>query len=158
MDTLPLPTGPLPTGVIVADDDPLIRSVLKSKLSTLGQEVYQAINGVEAVALASRMQACLIILDVRMPKMNGLKACAEIRKLPGYARTPIVMLTFAGGKDTQSLASRAGATEFLIKPFATAALMLALSRFLPIDGATQQAIQGDAVRAAAGQTFVRPRG
>ncbi|HEX3994377.1 MAG TPA: response regulator [Acetobacteraceae bacterium] len=147
---------PKPAGVIVADDDPLIRSVLKRKLEEFGQTVYQASNGAEAVSLAECIDACLIILDIRMPRLDGVQACVQIRELPGYEHTPIVMLTFQDNKKAQTSASRAGATMFLVKPFGTATLMLALSRFLPIDEATQKTIHADAVRATGGRVFVRP--
>ena len=150
-----LETLPKPNGVIVADDDPLIRSVIKSRLEALGQTVFQAANGAEAVALAAKVDACLVILDIRMPRMDGLAACSEIRELPGYEQTPIVMLTFDDGQKAQTGASRAGATMFLVKPFGSATLMLALSRYLPLDPATRSAIHADAVRAAGGQVFRR---
>lgn len=149
-------TLPKPAGVIVADDDPLIRSVLKRKLEEFGQTVYQATNGVEAVALAANLDASLILLDIKMPRLDGLQACAQIRELPGYDRTPIVMLTFQDNRKAQVSASRAGATMFLVKPFGMATLMLALSRFLPINEVTQKTIYADAVRATGGQVFIRP--
>jgi two-component system alkaline phosphatase synthesis response regulator PhoP len=150
-------TLPKPTGVIVADDDPLIRSILKGKLESLEQDVFMANNGLEAVQLAQRIHASLIILDIKMPKLDGLLACEQIRKLPGYQTTPIVMLTFSDNERAQTAASRAGATMFLVKPFGSAALMLALSRFLPIDETTMREIQDTAIRAAGGRVFARMR-
>ena len=144
---------PKPAGVIVADDDPLIRGVLKAKLEALGQVVFLANNGVEAVALASRVLARLIILDIRMPKLDGVLACEQIRRLDGYAKTPIVMLTFDDSEKAHRLTARAGATMFLVKPFGSAALMLALSKHLPIDEATLHKIHAAAVRANAGSVF-----
>lgn len=148
---------PRPTGVIVADDNSMIRSILKDKLEAIQQDVFLANNGLEAVELASRMQASLVILDIKMPKLDGLLACERIRKLPGYELTPIVMLTFQDTERAQHAASRAGATMFLVKPFGSAALMLALSRYLPIDNTTQQAILDNAVRAAGGRVFAKMR-
>lgn len=148
---------PKPTGVIVADDDPMIRSILQGKLQAIEQDVYLANNGLEAVTLASQMQASLVILDVKMPKLDGLAACERIRRLPGYQTTPIVMLTFQDTERAQIAASRAGASMFLVKPFGSAALMLALSRYLPLDDATQQAIHANAIRAAGGRVFAKVR-
>ncbi len=141
------------SGVIVADDDPFICRVLKAMLEGIEQDVSLATNGLEAVDLASSMAAALIILDVKMPELDGLRTCARIRKLPGYERTPIVILTFDNGENSQSAASRAGATMFLVKPFTTPSLMLALSRFLPISDAMQQRIHANAVRATGGRVF-----
>jgi CheY-like chemotaxis protein len=127
-----------PTSVIVADDDSLMRNVLKAKLEALNQDVFLASDGVEAVALAAKIQASLVILDVRMPRLNGLQTCAEIRRLPGYATIPIVMLTADRTNSAQFAASRAGATTYLTKPFGSASLMPALSRFLETDDMTQR--------------------
>jgi two-component system chemotaxis response regulator CheY len=143
------------TGIIVADDDPVILHVLRGMLESIKQDVHLADDGLEAVALASRMTASLIILDLKMPELDGLQACARIRALPGYDSTPIVILTFDDGENAQVAASRAGATMFLVKPFSAAALMLALSRFLPIDDAMQQEIHANAVRASGGRVFRR---
>ena len=150
-----LDTSPKPTGVIVADDDPMIRNILLARLKDIDQDVFLANNGLEAVILASRMQASLVMLDVEMPELDGLLACAQIRQLPGYAGTPIVMLTLHDTEQAQNAASRAGATMFLVKPFSSAALMLALSRFLRIDNATLETIQVNAVRAGGGRVFRR---
>ena len=148
-------TLPKPTGVIVADDDYLIRSILKAKLEAIDQDVFMANNGLEAVALGSQMQASLVILDIRMPKLDGVLACGQIRKLAGYEHTPIVMLTFDDSERAQRLSSRAGATMFLVKPFGQAALMMALSRYLPIDETTLEEIHATAVRAAGGRVFTK---
>ena len=150
-------TLPAPTGVIVADDDAMIRSIVRANLEAVGLEVFLAYNGQEAVTLASRMRASLVILDIKMPKLDGLLACAQIRKLPGYETTPIVMLTFDDRERAQTKASRAGATMFLVKPFGSAALMLALSEYLPLDETTRQTIQANAVRAAGGKAFAKMR-
>jgi CheY-like chemotaxis protein len=146
-----------PSGVIVADDDPLIRSVLNSKLEAIEQEVFMARDGQEAVTLAGRINASMVILDIRMPRLDGLEACQHIRKMAGYAETPIVMLTFDDPERSRRLASRAGATMFLAKPFGSAALMLALSKYLPIGEAMKQEILSTAVRAAGGKVFTRMR-
>ena len=128
-----MPLTPGPAGIIVADDDPLLQAVLRSKLEALGHEVFVADDGLEAVRQASRMRAALVVLDLRMPKLNGFQACQKIRQLPEYETTPIVMLTFADGRGTRESAIRNGATAFFVKPFATAALMMALAKFLPFD-------------------------
>ena len=146
-----------PTGVIVADDDPLIRSILREKLGALGQEVFLANNGLEAVAIAYQMRALLVILDIGMPRLDGIQACVQIRELPGYASTPIVMLTFDDTARAQSEASRAGATMFLAKPFGSATLMLALSRFLPMEPATREAIRQTAIQISGRKAFTKMR-
>ena len=92
-----------------------------------------------------------------MPKLDGFLACAEIRKLPGYEATPIVMLTFDDSEWAQARATRAGATMFLVKPFGSAALMLALAPYLQLSEIELQTIQSNAVRAAGGKSFAKMR-
>jgi DNA-binding response OmpR family regulator len=149
--------SPKPPGVIVADDDPMIRDVLRATLEAIDQHVFLANDGLAAVILASKTQASLVMLDVEMPKLDGFLACAQIRRLHGYADTPIVMLTIDDTERAQQAAARAGATMFLVKPFGSAALMLTLSRFLLIDDGTLETIQVNAVRAAGGRVFRRMR-
>jgi two-component system chemotaxis response regulator CheY len=144
-----------PSGVVVADDDLLIRDILQGELETINQTVVLASNGLEAVILASGMLASLVILDIKMPMLDGLLTCAQLRKLPDYAKTPIVMLTTDDTEKSQTAASNAGATMFLVKPFGAASLMLTLSRFLPLDDATLHSIHDAAVRAAGGRTFTK---
>lgn len=134
------------TGVIVADDDPMIRSVLRAKLEAFGVNVFLASDGLEAVEFAARVQASLIILDLNMPRLNGLLACQRIRQMPGNARTPIVILTSTIAKDTEVAATRVGATGYFMKPFRMSLLLQELSRFLPITDVTRDLIRGEADR------------
>jgi CheY-like chemotaxis protein len=135
------------TSVIVADDDAMIRSVLRSSFEAINLNVFVAHDGLEAVRLASRTRAALIILDLKMPQLNGLLACQRIRQLPGNAQTPIVMLTSTGGKEAEAAAVSVGATAYILKPFRAALLLQAVSQFLPISDATRELIRRNADRA-----------
>jgi CheY-like chemotaxis protein len=132
------------TGVIVADDDAMIRSILRASLEALDLNVFLASDGLEAVEFASRMRAALIILDLKMPRLNGMLACQQIRKLPGNAHTPIVILTALPGKDPEIAAARAGATSYFAKPFRPALLLHAVSQFLPINDVKRDLINRNA--------------
>jgi CheY-like chemotaxis protein len=133
-----------PNGVIVADDDPIVRGILRAKLEAIHRDVLLASDGTEAIALASQTQVGLVILDIAMPRLDGILACARIRQLPGYATTPIVMLTSNQTGRARDKASCSGATMFIEKPFESASLMLALSRLLPIDAESLRAIEEEA--------------
>jgi CheY-like chemotaxis protein len=135
------------TGVIVADDDPMVRSVLRAQLEALNLNVFVAGDGLEAVELASRVQAVMIILDLQMPRMNGMLACKRIRLLPGNAQTPIVILTSTSAKDAEAVAARVGATAYFMKPFRPALLLQALAGFLPISDSARNLIRRNADRA-----------
>jgi CheY-like chemotaxis protein len=132
------------TGIIVADDDGMIRSILRASLDALDLNVFLASDGLEAVELASGIRAALIILDLKMPRMNGLLACQQIRLLPGNAQTPIVILTSLTGKDAETATARVGATAYFSKPFRPALLLQALSRFLPVDDVKREMIRHNA--------------
>lgn len=103
--------------VIVADNDYIIRDILRSVLQSNGFNVLLAINGLEAVDLAMRTAARLVILDYKMPKLDGIRACGELRRLPAYADTPILILTAFDDTGTRTAAQSVGVTALLGKPF-----------------------------------------
>jgi CheY-like chemotaxis protein len=107
---------------IVADDRPGIRDLVRSALGGTWC-VFPARNGVEAVVYASSIQAALVILDINMPPLNGLDACAEIRKLPGYEHVPIVILTGYDDQENRRKAKLAGVDTIITKPFSAQNLL-----------------------------------
>jgi CheY-like chemotaxis protein len=133
--------------VIVADNDSLVRGVLRSVLMGVGQTVHLASSGEEALACASRVHADLILLDLNMPKLNGFLACEQLRRMPGYATTPIVILSAHDGKKERDAAARVGMTLFLAKPFQPALLLHSIYPYLDIDAKTQKTILQAAARA-----------
>jgi CheY-like chemotaxis protein len=133
--------------VIVVDNDVLIRSLLRSLLEGIGQTVILASCGEEALVLASQVQATLVMLDLNMPRLNGFLTCERLRLLPGYAKTPIVILSAHEGARERHAAALVGTTLFLAKPFQPAVLMQALSPYLDIDVGMRKAISHGATRA-----------
>ena len=127
-------------GIIVADDDSMIRGILRSLFASVGQQVASTSNGEQAVDLASRMQAKLILLDMNMPRLNGLVACQRIRALPGHASTPVVVLTVCREPDASKAAFKAGATLYIAKPFQPMALLEALLPYLNLNSFNQEGI------------------
>lgn len=122
----------------------MIRDILRTMLEALNLNVFLASDGLEAVAFASRIQASLVILDLKMARLNGLLACERIRLLPGYGKTPIVILTGVPGRNPQAAAARVGATAYFAKPFSPAILLQGLSRFLPISDVRRDLIRRNA--------------
>ena len=92
--------------VIVADNDYIVRGILRSILEREGFTVLQAVDGLEAIDYAMRVHARLVILDYKMPRLDGFGACAQIRHLPGYADTPIAVLTAFDNEDTRAAAEQ----------------------------------------------------
>ncbi len=117
--------------VIVAEDSGDWRNILRGALTDCGFSVLLAWDGVEAVEAANTTSARLVVLDVKMPRMDGLQACARIRDLPGYARVPIVILSGHRSAAMRAAAEQAGANLFLAKPISSFAFRQAI---LPLLG------------------------
>jgi CheY-like chemotaxis protein len=109
--------------VIVADNDSMMRGLLRTVLEQGGRTLLMSADGLEAVELATQTLATLVLLDLRMPRMDGLEACLQIRALPRYAQVPIVILTVFDGVSLRQQARTAGATSFLAKPFSRSGLL-----------------------------------
>ena len=139
--------------VIVADDDHMIRTVLRGKFEALGLNVFLTADGQEAVGLASRIAAALIILDLKMPKLNGILACERIRQMPCNAQTPIVILTSIQEKSAEAAGLKAGASAFFTKPFVASLLVHQLAQYLPVSDDLRDSLRRDAERA---QEIARP--
>lgn len=116
--------------VIVAENDALYSGIIRTMLENADQQVFLAVDGNEAVALARKFEARLVLLDIGMPKLNGLMACEAIRLLPGYAQVPIVMLTGYADERMRLAALQLGANDFITKPFQPDALMARLAPYL----------------------------
>ena len=102
--------------VLVADDDPMIRLLARATLENLGLEVSEAGDGVVAVSLFEKSYFDLVLLDLDMPRLDGLSACAKMRSTVNGERATIVVVTGKSDSDSIRRAYDAGATDFLIKP------------------------------------------
>ena len=112
MPSDPIERTPL---ILVADDHATTRLLARAALEHAGFSVIEARDGAGAVSEFGRAQPDLVLLDVKMPRLDGFEACAAIRRLPGGETAPILMLT--GLDDTQSIqrAYEVGATDFATK-------------------------------------------
>lgn len=122
----------IPNGVILAENDSLMRNVIRSTLVRAGQRVFPAGDGVEAVMLAKQFKARLVLLDIAMPRLDGLRACEAMRGLPDYADVPIVMISGYADRNLPMTARKLGANELIRKPFAPSVLLARLSAYLDI--------------------------
>ncbi|WP_437629963.1 hybrid sensor histidine kinase/response regulator [Sorangium sp. So ce854] len=110
--------------VLVVDDNAQNRALAQATLEDDGYEVVLAVSGEEAIAQFERHRPDCVLLDVRMPGMDGLAVCARIRSLPDGAGTPIVFLTALRDVDTFDSALRAGGDDFLTKPVRPSELLV----------------------------------
>jgi diguanylate cyclase (GGDEF)-like protein/PAS domain S-box-containing protein len=102
--------------ILIVDDDAAGRRLTRATLLRAGFEVNEAADGVQALEAMRDLLPDLVLMDVSMPVMDGFTCCAELRKLPGGPRVPVVMMT--GLDDVQSIerAFEVGATDFITKP------------------------------------------
>ena len=119
------------TTILIVDDEPAILDLVRFTLEDAEVRVVEASDGVEALALARRVRPDLILLDVHMPRLDGLEACRQIRRDPALTRTPVVMLTAAGQEADRARGREAGADEYLTKPFSPLALLALVEALVP---------------------------
>jgi two-component system KDP operon response regulator KdpE len=120
--------------ILVVDDEPQIRRVLRSTLSSQGYVIIDAKTGEEAVESVRKHRPDLVLLDVNMPGMGGIAACREIRQA---SEAPILMLTVRNAERDKVAALDAGADDYVVKPFGIEELLAriraALRRYAPGD-------------------------
>lgn len=116
------------SSVLLAEDEPLNREVMVELLAAL--DVDCAVDGVEAVDFASRKSYDLILMDMQMPRMDGLEAVRRIRQIPGNAGVPILALTASGFDEDRQRCMQAGMDAFLSKPVDSALLFATVAKWL----------------------------
>ncbi|MBI5245881.1 MAG: response regulator transcription factor [Elusimicrobia bacterium] len=105
--------------ILVVDDDPSIREILSIQLTRLGYEVVTASDGIEAVSAFSASTPDVILMDLMMPRLDGLASCQKIRALEkkaGAKRTPVLFLTARDSTHDKTSAALSGGDEFVAKP------------------------------------------
>lgn len=120
--------------ILVVDDEPQVRRVMRTTLTAEGYTISEARNGEEALERFRSQVPDIILLDVNMPGMDGLEACRQIRKT---SDVPIIMLTVRSAERDKVLALDVGADDYVVKPFGMQELLAriraALRRTLPQD-------------------------
>jgi CheY-like chemotaxis protein len=125
----PVRTGAGPV-ILVVEDNPVNLTVLRHTLERREVEVDCAESGRAAVEAASHRRYDLVLMDLQMPEMDGLKATAALRRIPGYENVPILALTATTSDDLRERCRQAGMQAFLSKPVETAELWSAITRYL----------------------------
>ncbi|MFY8036355.1 MAG: response regulator transcription factor [Cyclobacteriaceae bacterium] len=113
--------------VLVVDDEEPILELLKYNLEKQGYDVRTANEGQEAVDIARKFHPDLVLLDIMMPKMDGVEACRQIRATPELVNTFIVFLTARAEEYSEIAAFDGGADDYILKPIKPRALMSRIS-------------------------------
>ena len=122
--------------VMLADDEENIRTLISHLLVEEGYECCMAEDGSEVLALAQEQHPDLIILDIMMPKVNGFDCCTALREMGVEA--PIIFLTAKGDIVDKSVGFKAGADDYLVKPFIPQELLLRIEALLRRSKAASQ--------------------
>ena len=137
-----------PPRILIADDQPMNRDILERRLAAHGYEIVTTADGEEALAVAREARPDLILLDIMMPRLDGIAVCQQLRADPTFPFTPIIMVTAKADSRDVVAGLEAGGDEYLTKPVDPAALVARVHSMLRIkelhDTVREQAIQLEA--------------
>lgn len=109
--------------VLVVDDEPGTRELLRFMLEFAGYVVYQAEDGLDALEKVKQLQPDVVLLDVMMPKMDGLEVCRHLRAEAATAELPVIMVSAKIQVEAIREGLDVGANRYLTKPIARASLL-----------------------------------
>lgn len=112
------PALPARARILIADDDVTLVRILETVLRGDGYDVDPAYDGADAVATAMARRYDLVLMDIAMPRLDGLSACRQLRAAEGYGRTPFIVLTARTREHDMAEAFDAGFTDYIRKPLA----------------------------------------
>lgn len=116
--------------IMLVDDSTSIRNILKNAL--IGQySVVEAEHGKDALGKLGSQSVDLFLLDVNMPVMDGMSLLGELRKLPAYGKTPILMLTTETKDELRQKGRELGASGWIVKPCEPDKLLSAIQKLVP---------------------------
>lgn len=142
----------MPT-ILLVDDDPTIREVVERYLRGDGHDVVTAADGEAAVEAGRRVRPDLVVLDLMLPKLNGLEVC---RLLQAERRVPVIMLTARGEEHDRVIGLGIGADDYVVKPFSPRELSARVTAVLRRSAAIPPA--GDEAAIEAGPLRIDPTG
>jgi len=116
--------------ILAVDDSTSMRQMVVFTLKGAGYMVQEAADGQQALDVAKTSQFDLVLSDVNMPVMDGIQLIRELRALPNYKFTPILMLTTEAGAAKKMEGKQAGATGWIVKPFNPDQLLATVARVL----------------------------
>ncbi|WP_374948271.1 response regulator transcription factor [Mucilaginibacter sp.] len=126
--------------ILIVDDEPDILELIEYNLKKEGYQVYSARNGQEAVAEAKRTQPDLIVLDIMMPKMDGIEACRIMRTMPEFKNTFMVFLTARSEEYSEIAGFNVGADDYIAKPIKPRALVSRINAILRRNSSPEEVI------------------
>ncbi len=116
--------------VLVVDDEPAIVLMVRSRLTNAGYEVEEANDGREAIQKTKEWAPDLVIMDVMMPRPNGVQVCRMLKDDPDTRAIPIVLLTAKSTESDQFWGQESGADAYLTKPYDPQELLATVARLI----------------------------
>ena len=116
--------------ILTVDDSTSMRQIVRATLESAGYGVVEAVDGQEALDFARTQSVDLVISDVNMPRMDGIRLVSELRGLSTYRLTPLLLLTTESSQEKKMEGKKAGATGWIVKPFNPTPLLATLNRLL----------------------------
>jgi|SRR5688572_8462785 two-component system, chemotaxis family, chemotaxis protein CheY len=116
--------------ILTVDDSTSMRQMVRATLESAGYGVVEAVDGQEALDFARKESVDLVISDVNMPRMDGIRLVSELRGLSSYRLTPLLLLTTESSQEKKMEGKKAGATGWIVKPFNPTQLLATLNRLL----------------------------
>ena len=116
--------------ILVVDDSASLRQVVAISLQGKGYNVIQAVDGKDALTKCDGTKFNLVVSDVNMPVMDGLTFVSEMKKLPLYKFTPIIMLTTEAGNDMKERGRSVGVKAWVVKPFKPEQMLTAVAKLI----------------------------
>jgi len=116
--------------ILVVDDSAALRQVVSVILRGAGYEVIEGCDGADALAKLNGQRVHLIISDLNMPNMDGIAFLKEVKQLPAYRFTPVIMLTTEGRESKRFEGRAAGARAWMLKPFRAEVMLGAVKKLV----------------------------
>ena len=116
--------------ILVVDDAASIRQVVSIALKSAGYNVIEAVDGKDGLSKLNGDKIHLIISDVNMPNMDGITFVKELKQLPAYKFTPVIMLTTESQEAKKQQGQAAGAKAWVVKPFQPQQMLAAVSKLI----------------------------
>jgi len=123
--------------ILIVDDSPTIRRMVRASLTPMGIEFIEAASGLEAIERLALGPIQLMVLDLNMPDMHGLEVLGFVRANQKFQQLPVLVLTTRDDDGSRTAAMQAGATSYLTKPFTPQALLTEVRGLIerPVEGA-----------------------
>jgi len=124
--------------ILIVDDEPDILELIEYNLKKEGYQVFTATNGQEGITVAKKVHPDLIILDIMMPKMDGIEACRLMRAIPEFKNTFMVFLTARSEEYSEIAGFNVGADDYIAKPIKPRALVSRINAILRRNAGTEE--------------------